>query len=231
MNVEDVMSREVITVGPEASIHTAAQLMVDHGVSGLPVLDQDGRLVGVISEGDLIVRQKPRAWPKWWHLFFRDGERLAREYLKAMGITVAEVMTASVICVRPDAPLGSAAALLDEHRIGRLPVVAADGSLVGIVSRGDLIKALAATVSPGGRPLTDTQLVGEMRRRLSHEPWVSSRNIIIEARDGVISLWGMVESEAEKAGIETMARSIPGCRGLEHGLVVRPHVLFRHGAV
>jgi CBS domain-containing protein len=228
MKVEDVMTRDLITVAPGASIHAAARLMVDHGVSGLPVVDDGGRLVGMLSEGDLILRQKPRSWPRWWHLFFDDGERLAREYRKATGVTVGEVMTAPVICVSPEAPLASAASLLAEHGIRRLPVVSG-GALVGIVSRADLIKALAAAPEAGETP-SDAQLVAEMKRRLAREAWTSERQVVVEAHDGVLDLWGPADSDAEREALETMARSIPGCRGVDSHVVVRPESVARYGA-
>lgn len=228
MRVEDVMTKDLIAVGPGSSIHAAAALMIDHGISGLPVVDEGGRLVGILSEGDLIVRQKPRKSPRWWHLFVSDGEELAREYQRATGTTVGEVMTRSVICIRPDAPLAAAAALLDEHTIRRLPVVV-DGELVGIVSRADLIKALATAPAAGASPVTDAQLVGEMTRRMAAEPWVSNGNILIKATDGVLSLWGIVDSHAEESALATMARSIPGCRSVESQLIVRPDLISRYG--
>ena len=85
MTIEEVMTRDVITVGPTTPIHRAAQLMVEHGVSGLPVVDDDGRLVGIISEGDLILRQTRRGERPWWRRFFEDGEQLAREYQEGDG--------------------------------------------------------------------------------------------------------------------------------------------------
>ena len=224
MKVEDVMTRDVITVAPGTSIQAAAQLMVDHGVSGLPVVDGAGSLVGLITEGDLIVRHKPPSWPRWWQLFFEDTARLAREYQRATGLTVGEVMTRTLVCIAPDAPLAAAAALLEEHRIRRLPVVE-DGVLVGVISRADLIKTVATAPARGARPLTDAQLVTEMKRRLAQEPWVSDRNIVLEARDGHLRLWGWVESGAEKAAIETMARAIPGCGGVTNRLLAHGQVL------
>jgi CBS domain-containing protein len=142
MTIDNVMTRDVITVGPATPIHKAAQLMVEHGVSGLPVVDDDGRLVGIISEGDLILRQKRRGERPWWRRFFEDGEQLAREYQGAMGTTVGEVMTSPVVSISPVWGIETAATILQNRRIRRLPVVL-DGHLVGIVSRADLIKALA----------------------------------------------------------------------------------------
>ena len=147
MTIEEVMTRDVITVGPTTPIHKAAQVMVQHGVSGLPVVDDDGRLVGMISEGDLIVRQKRRGERPWWRRFFEDAEQLAHEYQRATGTTVGEVMSRPVISISPAWGIEMVATILQNKGIRRLPVVQ-DGQIVGIVSRADLIKALAAE---GGR--------------------------------------------------------------------------------
>ena len=227
MRVEEIMTKDVITVSPKTPIHEAAGLMVDHGVSGLPVVDDAGSVVGIVSEGDLILREKPRERTPWWRLFFGDAERLAREYQKAHGMTVGEVMTRSLIAVSPDFPIESAALILDQHRIRRVPVVA-DGQLLGILSRGDLIKALAkAPARAGGQP-SDERLVREMRARLAEEPWVSNRGIVGQAKDGVLSLWGLVLTETEKSAVETMARTIEGCKGIDNHLVVKSDFPYRY---
>lgn len=227
MKVEEIMTKDVITVSPKTPIHEAAALMIDHGVSGLPVVDDAGSVVGIVSEGDLILREKPRERAPWWRLFFGDAERLAREYQKAHGMTVGEVMTRSLIAVSPDFPIESAALILDQHRIRRVPVVA-DGQLLGILSRGDLIKALAkAPARAGGQP-SDERLVREMRARLAEEPWVSNRGIVAQAKDGVLSLWGLVLTETEKSAVETMARTIEGCKGIDSHLVVKSEFPYRY---
>ena len=227
MRVEEIMTKDVITVSPKTPIHEAAELMIDHGVSGLPVVDDAGSVVGIVSEGDLILREKPRERAPWWRLFFGDAERLAREYQKAHGMTVGEVMTRSLIAVSPDFPIESAALILDQHRIRRVPVVA-DGQLLGILSRGDLIKALAkAPPRAGGQP-SDERLVREMRARLAEEPWVSNRGIVAQAKDGVLSLWGLVLTETEKSAVETMARTIEGCKGIDSHLVVKSEFPYRY---
>jgi CBS domain-containing protein len=228
MKVSEIMTRNVVTVRPTASVREAARAMVEHAVSGLPVVDAGGAVVGVLSEGDLIVRQKPRERVPWWRIFFDDGERLAREYQRAQGTTVGEVMTRSVISIAPDMPIGAAAVVLDERRIRRLPVVEA-GRLVGIVSRGDLVKALAA--APPGEPVSrsDAQLVAEMQARLVPEPWVTNRGIVVQAQDGVLTLMGVIESEAEKEALETMARGIPGVRRVDSRLVAKSEVAYHYG--
>jgi len=228
MKIGDIMTREVITVAPQTPIREAARLMVDHGVSGLPVVDEQGKLVGVLSEGDLILRQKARPRVPWWRGFFQDGEQLAREYQKAAGSTVAEVMTRAVISVSPDLPIEATALVLDQRRIRRVPVVV-DGRVVGIVSRGDLVKLLANAPSPPGGPTSDSQLVTEMRARLAKEAWVSHHGIVVDAEQGELSIWGMVASEAEKSAVETMARSLPGVRSVRSRLLVESEVPYSYG--
>jgi CBS domain-containing protein len=227
-DLASVMTTDVITVKRDTPIHAAARLMVEHGISGLPVVDDDGTLVGIISEGDLIVRQKRRERVSWWRAFFDDGERLAREYQKATGTTVGEVMTSPVISVSPVFTLDVAAAILHQCRIRRVPVVQ-DGKLVGIVSRGDLIKALATAPRPAvARP--DIDLAAAMRARIAVEPWASSSRLSVDARNGVISLTGMVSTAAQKSALETMARSIDGCACVDNQLIVEDDVLpHRYG--
>ena len=227
MKVEDIMSKDVITVTPKTSVHGAARLMVDHAISGLPVVDDMGNVVGIVSEGDLILQEKPRQRLPWWRVFFGDAERLAREYQKAHGITVAEVMTRSLITVSPDLSIESVALILDQHRIRRVPVVA-DSQLVGIVSRGDLIKALSVAPVALAAESSADRLVSEMRARLAQELWISNRGIVVQAKDGVISFWGLVLTETEKSAVETMARSIEGCKGIESHLVVKAEFPYRY---
>ena len=228
MKIGEIMTRDVITVSPQTPIREAARLMADHAISGLPVVDGQGQLVGVLSEGDLILRQKARPRVPWWRAFFQDGEQLAREYQKAAGTTVAEVMTKSAISVSPDLPIEAAALILDQRRIRRVPVVAA-GRVVGIVSRGDLVKVLARAPSRVEKPASDHQLVSEMRARLASEPWVSNRGIVVDADHGVLLIWGLVATEAEKSAIETMARSLPGAKDVRSQLLVESEIPYAYG--
>jgi CBS-domain-containing membrane protein len=155
MNVGNVMTANVMTVAPEASVHKAATLMSDHGVSGLPVVDADGRLAGIVTEGDLILRHAAPRPKHWWHRFF-------------------------------------------------------------------------AATPPATASASDDELVKAMRERIAAEPW-TSLGLVVEASNGVITLWGVVASEAERSALETMARAVPGCRAVHNRLVAGVGLAYHYG--
>jgi CBS domain-containing protein len=221
------MTPDVIVVGPDESVQKAARLMADHGISGVPVVDADGQLVGMISEGDLIMRQATRRSRPWWRAFFEDPDALAREYQRTTGTTVREAMTRAVVSVSPDLGLEAVSRILLDRGLRRLPVVEG-GRLVGIISRGDIVKVLAATVAAPATA-SDEQLATTMRGRMAAESWVP-RGLLVEAHDGVIGLWGLVASDAERSALETMARAIPGCRAVENHLAARGDFPYHYGA-
>jgi len=225
--IEKIMRRDVVGVSADDAIVTARRLMVDLGLSGYTVVDVNGSLIGIVTEGDLIGRLIPRRKPRWWDLLFRDREALAREYRKAIGTTVADVMTSSPISIEPDASIGAAAALINSHDIDVLPVVEA-GLLVGLVTRTALINEVAwasETSEPGAA--ADDQLVQEMHERMEDEPWLSGRAVHARAHLGVLELQGLVDSQAERAALLAMARAIPRCIGVEDHLLARREVLRR----
>jgi CBS domain-containing protein len=217
LRVEVLMTGAVVTVVADAPIVEAARLMGQRGVGGLPVVDGKGSLVGIVTRSDLTARLKPRR-PRWWHAFSTDPERAAREYRRATGMTVREVMSPTVVTVAPGCTVGEAVALLDRHRIGRVPVVAGT-RLVGIVTRSDLVQVLAAAPVRVSRR-SDADLAAEMRARLAAE-WWAARGLFIDWEGGVLALYGLVDGAAQGAAVETMARAIPGSRGVENHLVDR----------
>ncbi len=216
MSVADVMVREVTAISPDTVIHEAARLLREQGLPGLPVVDSKGGVVGVLSEHDLMARLAPRRRRPWWH-FFVETEQLAREYRKASGITVGEVMTCAPITVRPETSLHAAVRLFDAADLDLLPVVSA-GRLVGAVGRRDLAEGLSTRPAAPGRR-ADADLVADMKERMEQESWIPRLRPTVEARDGMLTLWGVVGNEAEKAALITMARAVPGCQAIEDHLI------------
>jgi CBS domain-containing protein len=138
-------------------------------------------------------------------------------------------MTTQVISVSPDLPIESVAVILDQHRIRRVPVLR-DGQLAGIVSRGDLVKALANEPARAPVEHSDTQLISAMKARLAGERWAPV-GLVIQARGGVLSLWGLAETEAEKSAVETMARAVEGVKDVENRITVRSHLPYWYGGI
>jgi CBS domain-containing protein len=230
MLARDVMTRDVVTTRPSASIEEAAGLLIQHRVSGLPVLDEAGRVAGLVTEADLIARQGPQSPTSWWHWFLSEPQQLAEEYLKAKGSTVGDVMTRAVICVDPRTPIGTIAAIFERHGIKRVPVVEG-GRLIGIVSRVDLVRTLAERSGGAAPSATDAEIVQELTARLDREPWAEPAGVMVKSDGGVVALWGIVESERERAATVALARNVPGVKQVQNFLSVRSHVLpYVYGA-
>jgi CBS domain-containing protein len=212
MRAVDVMVRDVVTVRPSTDVAEAIKLLAEHDVSALPVVDDAGNLVGVLSEADLIHRveigtEKRRPW---WLEAVTGASTLAEEFAKAHGKKVDEVMTSDPISVSEETPLSEIAVLLERKRIKRVPVVK-DGKLVGVVSRSNLIQALASAVGRFDQHgETDRQIRLELMSRLQEQSWTDfgSRNITVG--EGVVHLWGLVGSEAERKALLALAESVPG---------------------
>jgi CBS domain-containing protein len=210
------MNRELVTVQCATPVPDAARLMWEHDRTTLPVVDASGVLVGLVTESDLLVRLQSRR-RAWWRALLDDPDERVRAYRKRAGTTVADILRAVPAPLGPEMPIQAAAELL-AGEVREVPVVA-HGRLVGTVSRTDLLQVLPLTAAGSGGARPDPDLVQAMRTRLADEDWVSSRGLGVEASHGVLRLSGLVETEAEKAALGMMARTIPGCTGVENGLV------------
>ena len=222
MKIAEIMSREVVSLKPEDSIQEAARLMWKSCASSLPVVDESGALVGLLTERDLIARLRTQR-RSWWRTLFDDSAEAAREYQKTAGTSVAEVMSPAPVPARPELSVEAAADLLSQDGIRELPVMAG-GRLVGSVSCTALLQVLAQTPSRTGVARADAELVAEIKNRLAVEDWVSNRSIHVQARQGVLSLSGLVDSEEEKAALTVMARTVEGCTGVENNLFPRSKI-------
>jgi CBS domain-containing protein len=216
MKAMDVMVRDVIAIGPEASVADAAKLIAENDVSALPVVDDDGRLVGIISEGDLMNREEigTEIHHPWWIEAVTPAATLAAEFAKSHGKRVEEVMSEDVITATEETPLAEIAAILERNRIKRVPIVR-DHELVGIVSRSNLVQALASNGGAAAHGVdTNRAIRDELLSRLAEQTWTDfgSRNVIVT--DGQVHLWGLVGSPAERTALIALAEGVPGVTGV-----------------
>lgn len=221
MKVRDIMSTKVVTVSPSTSVRDIAGLMVERHVSGLPVLNDNGTLVGMVSEGDLLRRpeigtQKHR---RRWVSFFSGVDEQAREFTKSHALRAGDVMTEQVIHVSEETPLGEVVGLMEKHNIKRLPVLS-DGKLVGIVSRADLLRALAARQADPLPPpaKSDATIRAAMNDVLKNEEWAMSAMVNVIVSEGVVHLWGVIDSGDQRQALRVAAENIPGVTAVEEHL-------------
>jgi len=224
MEAADVMVTNVVTVGPEASVQDVAQILLDARISGIPVVDRDGELVGVVSEGDLVRRAETGTGRRrpWWLALFTGREALAAEFVREHSRRVADIMTREVVTATPDTPLSTIARLLERNAIKRLPIVQ-DGKVVGIVSRANLVQALAsAGKKVEAAPADDSTIREDVLRRLNAEPWTRPSLINVIVHDGTVELWGIVDSASERKAVHVAAEVAPGVRAVNDNLIIRP---------
>ncbi|WP_299415753.1 CBS domain-containing protein [Acaryochloris sp. IP29b_bin.148] len=150
--VKDFMTADPIAVSPTDSLETVIKLLEEHRISGLPVVDKAHHVVGIISEGDLLVRESPMKPPLYMTLlgsviYFESPKQFHQHMQKALGMLVQDVMSAKPITTQPDMPLATAANIMLDKKINRLPVVDTDQTLMGIITRHDLVRALKPRVA------------------------------------------------------------------------------------
>jgi CBS domain-containing protein len=200
MRVEQVMSREVLTVAPETPLKDVAGMLSRHRISGLPVCDANGRVLGVISEADILRKEQGRtpegsdlfAW-----LFERDNEAAA----KIAARTAGEAMTSPAVSIEPGRPLSEAARLMIERSINRLPVVA-NNELVGIVTRADLVRAFHRSDEEITHEISDDVLLRTL--------WISPERLTISVENGEVTLGGKVDNRSEAELAAAFVSRVPG---------------------
>ena len=231
MRARKIMSTTLFTVAPTTPVRDVIRLLIDQRISGVPVVD-DGKVVGIISEGDLILRE--RAYRQRGGMaflaqqLFEDHEKLAVEYRKAHGLVAEDVMSGPVVTILPGTPVEEIAHLMAERQIKRVPVVE-HGKLVGIVSRGDVLRAayerlLALEGGQNGRRHSDQEIVARLLAELRDEPWAEVSHIRPTCDGGVVTIHGEVESEAEREAVEVAARGVAGVHGVVNRLQIRPEL-------
>jgi CBS domain-containing protein len=223
MQARDVMSYDVATATPDMDVSSAARTMIERGVSGLPVVDPEGKVIGIISEGDLLHRAETGTERKssWWLELVATPEERARQFVKSHARKVADLMTRRVLTAEADTPLADIATMMEEQHIKRVPIVDG-GRLLGIVSRADLIRALAVRkLAASSSPPSDAELRNAVQDVLT-ERQLGGPMINVVVDGGVVHVWGLIRSEDEKRAVAVAAETVPGVARVENHVSVGP---------
>lgn len=222
MKAGEVMTRHVVSIAPDATIRDAAQLMWRHGISGLPVVDKAGKLVGMITEGDLLRRAETgteRHRSRWLELLAGRAQQAA-EYVRSHGRRVDEVMTSDPVVITEDTSLDEVVSLMERRRIKRVPVVSGL-RIIGIVSRANLLHALASLARrPAAEHQDDTTIRKRIIDELERQAWARGTNINVVVYNGDVELWGEVEDEEQVAAVRVLVENVLGVSSIRNHLTL-----------
>lgn len=222
MFARDVMTTAVLTVTPETDVIEIAKTLLEHRISAVPVLDPKGKLVGIVSEGDLINRTETETLHRasWWLRLASGTDDVSREYLRSHGRHAEDVMTTDVVTVKPDTPLAQIAALLEKRHIKRVPVVEG-GKLLGIVSRANLLRGLAAWQPTAAKAQPKDRALREALLAALEETGLPMHMVNVMVSGGVVELWGLIDTTEQKRAARTAVEATPGVERLEDHLTVK----------
>ncbi|MEJ1159315.1 CBS domain-containing protein [Prosthecomicrobium sp. N25] len=223
MKAKDVMTTGVVTVKPDTSVSAIATLLLERHISAVPVVDDLGTLLGIVSEGDLIRRAETGTdrKPSWWLELLRTPEDKALAYVKSHGRRADEVMTRDVVTVEEDTSLRDIARLLEERRIKRVPVVKG-GHLVGIVSRADLLRGLVTAQQAAEASADDEGIRRSILERVRSDAGVVDTLLNVTVAAGIVHLWGSVDTPGERRAVHVVAENTPGVKEVvDHLRVLR----------
>ncbi len=221
MKARDVMTRPVVSIDSDAPISVAIRLMLQKKISGLPVVDSAGNLVGVVTEGDFLRRAETgteHEQPRWLEFLMGPGA-LAEDYVRSHGRKVSEVMTRGVKTVEETTPLKDVVTLMERNHIKRVPVLR-DKTLVGIVTRANLLRALASYLHSVTESAGDDIGIREtILRELNSKKWAPVATVDAIVRDGVVTLSGFVLDERQRTALKVLVENVPGVKGVHDDLV------------
>ena len=211
------MTSPVVSAQPDSPVLEIVQLMIDNHISALPIVARDGKLVGLVSEGDLIRRSElgSRDYTSWWLSAIGGKIVLAEEFVRSHGMRAADVMTRDVVTIDEDTPVGKIAETLEKNKIKRVPVMAGD-MLVGIVSRANLLQALAASHERlhHAPSVDDRTLRKQVLGLLQGEDWSDLPHLNVVVQDGIVHFWGRVNSEEARQALRVAAEGVAGVKGV-----------------
>jgi CBS domain-containing protein len=221
MRARDIMTKGVVTVSPETDIAEAVKLMLDRQISGVPVIDSSGRLIGILTEGDLMRRAElVTGRQSWWINPISSPEQEAKAYVKAHGLKVKDVMTKEVVTITEQEPLDRIAMVFEERGIKRTPVMRS-GKVVGIVSRANLLRSLAVKKISDPAP-SDSQIRSAILATAAEDASIRVVLVDVTVDDGVVHLWGNTASEAEREAFGVVAENTKGVKEVQNHIRVLP---------
>ena len=215
MRAYQIMTPRLTTVRVDTPIAKAAALMLEKRVSGLPVVDAKGHLVGIVSEGDFLRRGEigTRHRRSGWLEFFVGPGKLASEFVKEEGRTVGDVMTRDPVTIAEDATLEDIVQIMEQKGIKRLPVLR-NGDLIGIVTRANLLQAVANLARDASQPSTDDDtLRKEILNAIESQPW-SPMGLNAVVRDGIVDLSGVITDDRQRNAVVVAAKNVPGVKAV-----------------
>lgn len=223
MLADAIMTSRVVTADPDEEVAVVARRLLDNRISALPVVRHDGRLCGIVSEGDLMRRAECGRSRSWWLSLMADE---TADFRKTLGTRVRDVMTHDVVTVDEETPIAEIAHILEAKGIKRVPVLRG-GRLVGIVSRADVLRALAAIgdrddVSPSD---DDGQIRARILALLEQRTTAALHAVSVIVVNGSVYLWGTAETQADKDAIRIAAENIAGVAKVHDFLTTLPEVL------
>jgi CBS domain-containing protein len=229
----DIMTHDVATTTANSSLKAAIVLMLGREVSGLPVLDGFGAIIGILTEGDLLRRVELGTGEPHtsWLNFFRGQSRAPKSYVATHSRVVGDIMTTTVITVDEAAPLSEVVSIMQSKHIKRLPVLAS-GLLVGMVSRADLLRALAeAFATSDGEPaFSDADIRKTVLAEFGRQRWGMGEGIKVRVVTGWVDLDGVIFNEAQRDAIRVAAQNVPGVTAVRDHLVwVEPNSGMTYG--
>jgi CBS domain-containing protein len=226
LSARDLMTTEMVTVPPGTPVLAMARLLGERGISAVPVLDPVGRLLGIVTEADLIRRLAGEAEEpaSWLASLFHSAERDALRFARTHGATAADVMSTDLVTTPPDTPAAEVARMMEQRNIRRV-LVTEDGRLRGIVSRADLLRALAAS-GPEPAEVSDDRIRTAVLAAMRREPWADTFYSLVDVRNGVVEFNGFSRSPEVQRGLRVLAEGIPGVKGVRDNTEPMPAYLF-----
>ncbi len=221
MQAADVMTQNVVTVSPDSEVREIASLLLEHGISAVPVVGDGGKVLGIVSEGDLMrrVENDTNRRKSWWLKLFAGHD--AADYVKSHGRRAHEIMTRDPITIDQEMPLHKISRLLEKHHIKRVPVVN-KGKLVGIVSRSNLLRGFSVAATEASVSADDREIRETILKEINDNTGVMVDRLNVMVSEGKVQLWGLVENQQEKMAVQVAAENTAGVKDVENNLGFLP---------